>query len=418
MSAPSTPSPTFTFPTWLNQGYLEDAIRNKYKDSSVKITKFEPSPATSVGDNYASVLFRIGIEFESDKCKQPQRTSFILKTSFQQLPNTEPIEALELYNIYQREMVLYDCIFLKFQNILRNIGCVEDLVPDTIKVDRHCDGLLFEDLKLRNYITLERRVGLDIEHTELLLRKLAKFHAASIIFNEKERQSLEKFDYGIFNKHTRIYAPFFTSYLETCGETVSEWKGFEQLGEKLIKLKDKVMDYGEKVFEVNPNHLNVLAHGDLWKNNVMFQYDNSGKVKDVIILDFQFTCWASPAVDLHYLFRTSLIEDIQEEQLKDFVERYHSSLSEILTALGYRGKLPTFPQFWMEFTEKSFYAVTSAFVVQPLQINEKPDQGDAFALLGNDEQSKKFRRMIYSNPRVHRTLKKLLPIFDKQGLLD
>lgn len=47
--------------------------------------------------------------------------------------------------------------------------------------------LVLSDLKRNGFVMLDRFKGLDLEHTELTLSKLAKFHASSISFKEKVR---------------------------------------------------------------------------------------------------------------------------------------------------------------------------------------------------------------------------------------
>lgn len=45
--------------------------------------------------------------------------------------------------------------------------------------------LVFEDLTLAGYGNVDRRIGLDVEHFEKVLEKLAKWHAATaVLVNE------------------------------------------------------------------------------------------------------------------------------------------------------------------------------------------------------------------------------------------
>lgn len=51
-------------------------------------------------------------------------------------------------------------------------------------------------------------------------------------------------------------------------------------------------------------------------------------------------------------------------------------------------------------------------------INECTEDADIDALHGCDERALRFKRTLFSNPKVHSIVRHLLPIFDKKGLLD
>lgn len=55
---------------------------------------------------------------------------------------------------------------------------------------------------------------------------------------------------------------------------------------------------------------------------------------------------------------------------------------------------------------------------QSIILFDRPVDDDDCNIFGNDEEAKNFRKIVYSDANVERNLKKLLPIFDQQGLLD
>lgn len=49
------------------------------------------------------------------------------------------------------------------------------------------DLIILEDLSLEGYKCADRRKGLDLDHVHLTIQKLAKMHAASVVYIEQVR---------------------------------------------------------------------------------------------------------------------------------------------------------------------------------------------------------------------------------------
>lgn len=60
-----------------------------------------------------------------------------------------------------------------------------------------------------------------------------------------------------------------------------------------------------------------------WMNNLMIKYKNGSEIANVILLDFQYSCWTSPAIDLHYFFNNSLQECLWPDRFDELLEFYH-----------------------------------------------------------------------------------------------
>lgn len=54
-------------PTWLNLCFAEKILRKSEGDNSIEVTDIFSKPATDKGDNYASDMIRITVEFSHDQ---------------------------------------------------------------------------------------------------------------------------------------------------------------------------------------------------------------------------------------------------------------------------------------------------------------------------------------------------------------
>lgn len=342
-------------PEWLTKDYLETCLRTYYNDAKLKLVKMQAKAALGKGENYGGVLTRVKAEFKPS-CNNSgiKKGSYIIKTTFE--GDELAIKAMEPYDIFNREIGIYEEILPKLKLLLKEIGDDEQIFAETMAVDKEKSALVFEDLNDRDFIMPNRLEGLNMDITKIVLRKLAKMHACSAVLNEREGNSLEGYNCGMFNRHTDNYAPCFVGCLEACTRLVSKWPEFNYLTEKLQKLKPQFMELGKQVFDPLPNHLNVFCHGDLWTNNVLVKYDSkTQKPLDVIIIDFQYAAWGSPAIDLFYFFNTSLPEDLHLNAQDELIQFYYQHLSDTLVKLKYQEDIPSLHKFHMQLQEKSFY---------------------------------------------------------------
>lgn len=54
-------------PVWLNKSIVEEALKECQNDRSVQVVAVDIEPATSKGENYASLMFRCKASYTTEK---------------------------------------------------------------------------------------------------------------------------------------------------------------------------------------------------------------------------------------------------------------------------------------------------------------------------------------------------------------
>lgn len=78
-------------------------------------------------------------------------------------------------------------------------------------------------------------------------------------------------------------------------------------------------------------------------------------MENMILIDFQFCCFTSPTIDLHYFFNSSLQESLRPNRFDELIAIYHKSLVTALKKLGYKQHIPTLTELKQQYRDKMFY---------------------------------------------------------------
>ncbi|KAH8295218.1 hypothetical protein KR018_008796 [Drosophila ironensis] len=403
-------------PTWLTEDYIQTALQAFYKDDQLRVLKVCSKPATGKGENYVGVMTRIFVKLER-KDGTVQQESYILK----QVCGSEGPEAdiFREYDVYTKEMDMYEIVLPKMAKILKEAGFTEKLMADAIIVDREKTIMILEDLAPLRYTNANRIKQLDIVHTKMVLEMLGKFHAASIVLNQREPNLLSsKTSSYFFSKGKKGYQEFFVGLFKAFIRYVkSQPELKKQYGAKLDRLIPNVMEYGSRCIEVGEEDLQTLIHGDCWTTNVMYRYDDEGNPSTVLPIDFQFSSWTSPVVDLHYLFSTSLKTEVFDREA-ELVQHHYCAMKETLEALSYKGRFPSLFEYQLQFERRRFMTVIFANTCQPFMVYEGTENPVFANLYQDTPEGIKIQDTMYTNLAVQNRIEKILPVLDAKGLLD
>lgn len=269
-----------------------------------------------------------------------QTISYILKTALDSDKGGDLIEGM---NLFPKEKQMYQDYIPKFVKLYKDAGVEIELAPKCVYVEQSSKGivLVLEDLKRQEFHNIDRLKGLDMAHMRRVLVKIAEFHAASAVLHEKDGPYNEMFNKSMYNESNRqVFEGLGRMRHSQYIKAMRQWQmpDVEEYVE-LLPSPEEGFDIGIGLNTVDDSEFNVLNHGDMWSNNIMFA--GEGAKERTLFVDLQIAKWGSPAQDLWYLITTSASLDIKLKEFDHFIYIYHKRLVECLKLLGYSKHIPT-----------------------------------------------------------------------------
>ncbi|XP_017130614.1 uncharacterized protein LOC108148214 [Drosophila elegans] len=271
-------------PSWLTEEYIQKALQDFHKDPKLRVQKVWAKPATEKGENFVGVMTRVYVDFVQGDGSE-QKKSYILK---QAVPSDAPQAKLfEEYDVYNRELEMYDVVLPKMAKILREADFNEKLMAEAIIVDRERTIMILEDLAPLRYTNADRVKQLDMAHTKLVLDMLAKFHASAIILKQREPNILNRnYEAHFFSREKKGYGEVFVGLFRAFIRYVKTKPNLRnRYADKLEDIIGNLMGYAARSVDVGEKDLQTLVHGDCWTTNVMYLYDDEGNPTSVLPID-------------------------------------------------------------------------------------------------------------------------------------
>ncbi|XP_069696151.1 uncharacterized protein [Periplaneta americana] len=340
--------------------------------SDVRVKDFETRPLTQPGENYGSTILAAELNIQHGnkestlhlvvKLVPPSeflRETFDIEVTFNKEVNAYRLVSPE-YETLQREKRVpcnkFLDVFPKFYGARTNkIGDENERADDTAV-------LLLENLKLSGYHTGDRLEGLDLQHMELGVAQLARFHAISIalkiqkpeVFRETVLKACERFVLdGISNDD--VVENIIVSTLDDI-KSVPECSPYLKRIEMALVEDMKVKKLPSPPLPEEP--FATFIHNDFWVNNMMFRYEDvgdsgrRGRPISMKFVDFQTTLYASPVHDVIFFMYSSAADGVIDQHYDHLIRIYHQELMDCLRDL----ECNTEPFSWENFqTELNTY---------------------------------------------------------------
>lgn len=272
-------------PSWLCGSYFQEILAKNYKNSSIKVQKIKVEPCGAANDGFLSTLLRVRVDYCMNSTVASE--SFILKMPTSQELAVEKVGA-NGYDVQNKEMSFFETVAPQMEKILKKIGEDKNVIPKVIAIDRTRDVIVLEDLSEMNFLMADRLTGLNEVQIDLALKKLAKFHAASLVIHRKHPKAFDSFDVGFFSRKVTAFHDGLLSLYELVVEEIETWPGFEKLATKMKIIRNSLIESASRCFDVADDDFCVLNHGDLWTNNLMYVDDDAGSVVDAILVRISF----------------------------------------------------------------------------------------------------------------------------------
>ncbi|XP_031621919.1 uncharacterized protein LOC116339969, partial [Contarinia nasturtii] len=120
---------------------------------------------------------------------------------------------------------------------------------------------------------------------------------------------------------------------------MKKWSSYENISEKLRNIPQEAFDNIHRLYEPQIDGFNVITHGDMFMNNLLYCHDQNGKPIDIRFVDFACGKLVSPSRDVVTLLYGSSHSSIKQDDREHLIQYYHSELVKYLKLL----KFPTIP---------------------------------------------------------------------------
>ncbi|XP_016948086.1 uncharacterized protein LOC108023296 [Drosophila biarmipes] len=409
-------------PLYLTPQFFRRTLEHGLQRQDLQVMGVQLTNLTRGGENYCSNIYRAQIRYRNAE-NSVLETSLIVKS----MPD-EKQAILARLHIYNKETIFYLNIKPKLEALMWRAE--EATHPWSLGAKHYYSTtqpeqtIIFEDLCSEGYQLKCRQLGLDFEHSSLVMRKLAEYHALTMVMAEREPETIvERYPFGLLHMDAIKSEPFkllFGTQLLKLAALVGDCEGFGGITTKLYRYHEHFTDRVLKaVYPLRGGH-NVLNHGDLWVNNIFFKYDTEYKVQQVKIIDFQLCFYGSLGFDINYFLNTSLELEVLRDRRQELIDIYHKALVDTLKHLPWSKLLPSHEDIMDEIRKREAYGFFVAFGFFPLMSMIGVDSEDNSLKNFHDETfaRQKVQLMFEGNTRTLESLKCTLKRLDDLKLFD
>lgn len=368
--------------------------------------KFEFESGSNRGDNYVGVV--TSVKIVGDRVKDGVVTIETLNLMCKSAPkNRERRELMNIAQCFEREIYMYTRVlptFVKFQEE-KGLSPAESFMSFPKMYGWIADEangsyvLVMEDLRSRDFVMWPRRTPVTFDHEELVFKQFGRFHGVSLALKDQRPEVFAEF---------KDLRDIFSDAIKTGGVLAETMDRAIDVLEKeehktvVRSLRNNYLETWRSFFTKEAvDRFGVIGHGDAWLNNFLFQHIGNviyinylfnyvlvfsilclstlqtKEVNDVCFLDFQFSRFASPVLDVLYHTFTSTRKPLRDESYDNLLNIYYESLSDTVRKLGSDPeKLFSFSDLQAELKTYGKFALIMGMLLLPFVLAQPNDIAD------------------------------------------
>lgn len=303
------------------------------KNGYTKIVSFAVTPLSDQISGFMGKHLKLSVKYKTTSNIETAR--FFLK-SVTDLDN--PVVHY-FSGVHNKEIGMYE--FIEHYN--KEFGHILpiDCAPKLYLNHAESQSMVLEDLSLRGFQMPETKI-VDKMHMLVAIKTLAKFHAASFIYEETKSKQLGR-TYRLTEEFGEALqeSVFSRNHINGYKYTMAAIKGVCALAEKLEpdnnisieEFKRQILLATEKLFDLmgdTKTYRCVWNHGDLWARNMLYRYNEDLTPSECQFVDYQLTRYCPPALDLTMLIYHSVDDLTFKTDYDNLLEYYYTCLQDFL----------------------------------------------------------------------------------------
>lgn len=239
------------------------------------------------------------------------------------------------FGLFTKEREIYEKILPMMMQALKvSQMCVPDCY--LIKDESY---MIFEDIGAKGFKMHNIFERLSLQQCKAVIEAVAQLHAGSIAIEAKTGKLMS---FHMKNHQDTVFSTDkmvsnnLAAYWHNSSQktTLSLIYKTEELQERVSKLPKDILS--QKITQMwdtasvmaagfSTKFANVLSHGDLWSNNIMFKETSGGQWRSILV-DFQAFRYAPPVLDLLSLFHLTTNRKFRCNHQAELIKFYHKML--------------------------------------------------------------------------------------------
>ncbi|XP_029724756.2 uncharacterized protein LOC115264861 [Aedes albopictus] len=393
---------------WRNLDFFRDVVSQDLGLSKDEfcLRNLEVNDATGKQSGFMSLLHRVkvDVEFKNGKC---ERKSYVVKEKSSDVFGGDWVEK---FNVFDKEIEAYQKLIPEFEQLFQH---EVQFGPRFFKaVATPFTVMVLEDLIASGYEMKDCCNRLSLSDSRTVLSKLAKFHAASAVYYKQNGSYSKSFKTGMYDEATAGDSEAYIGNLfKSLVASMKDRNVSSQFLDLINQWNANPYVSGAKLFRLNDIDFNVLNHGDLWMNNVMFGDS------DLLMIDFQIAFFGSFTFDfLEFVLCTVEVHEILNG-FDELVEYYHQELKDAFDTLNHSDLSPSLESLQADIERHGFLAALLIIEAIPMITYSKVGELSMDLMSSSEPEGEAFRRKLYHNEKFVEVVDRLLPFLFERGYL-